>query len=69
MKFGFGQHGEEGDNRRSEREGREQSSPKSRHSHENHVNVHTECGRHGDDWLFGGWNIGGVVKRVLGKGD
>jgi hypothetical protein len=24
---------------------------KRRHSHEPKVNVYTECGRHGDDWL------------------
>ena len=25
-----------------------------------HVNLHTECGRHGDEWLFGGWSLMGV---------
>jgi hypothetical protein len=32
-----------------------------------HVNLHTECGRHGDEWLFGGWSLMGVVKGVLGR--
>jgi hypothetical protein len=36
-----------------------------RHSSSSHANVYTECGRHGDDWLFGG--ISDVVKTILGK--
>lgn len=38
-----------------------------RHSSSNHTNVYTECGRHGDDWLFGG--ISDVVKSVFGKNE
>jgi hypothetical protein len=30
---------------------------KKRHSSGHHVNVHTECGRHGDDWLFNGFSV------------
>jgi hypothetical protein len=36
-----------------------------RHSSSDHTNVYTECGRHGDDWLFGG--ISDAVKTILGK--
>lgn len=28
-------------------------------------NVYTSCGRHGDDWLFGGFSLGGTVKKIL----
>jgi len=38
-----------------------------RHSSSGHTNVYTECGRHGDDWLFGG--IGDKVRSVFGKGE
>jgi len=38
-----------------------------RHSHENHVNVYTECGRHSDDWLFGGFSVGNAVKKMWEK--
>ena len=38
---------------------------KRRHSHDpNRVNVYTECGRHSDDWLFGGWSVSGAVKKI-----
>jgi len=30
------------------------------------MNVHTECGRHSDDWLFGGFSVSEAVKK-LGK--
>ena len=36
-----------------------------RHSHEPKVNVYTECGRHGDDWLFGSFSVSDMVKRLL----
>ena len=72
MKFGFGRHAEDGD-QLQEGKGKETEKhdkaahehAKHHHYHETHVNVHTECGRHGDDWLFGGWSMGGVVKRVF----
>ena len=32
-----------------------------------HVNLHTECGRHGDEWLFGGWSLMGLVRGLLGR--
>lgn len=41
-------------------------SMKRRHSSETRMNVHTECGRHSDDWLFGGFSVSGAVKK-LGK--
>lgn len=41
-------------------------SMKRRHSSEARMNVHTECGRHSDDWLFGGFSVSEAVKK-LGK--
>lgn len=41
--------------------------PKRRHSHESHTNVYTECGRHSDDWLFGGISVMEAMKRVWGR--
>jgi hypothetical protein len=38
-----------------------------RHSHPNHNNIYTECGRHGDDWLFGGFSVTGAVKQMFEK--
>jgi len=40
---------------------------KRRHSHEPRMNVYTECGRHSDDWLFGGFSVAGVVKKFWEK--
>ncbi|KAE9380512.1 hypothetical protein N431DRAFT_432787 [Stipitochalara longipes BDJ] len=37
---------------------------KRRHSHESKVNNYTECGRHGDDWLFGGFSVSDSVKKL-----
>jgi len=37
-----------------------------RHSTEK-VNVYTECGRHGDEWLFGGFSLPDKVKRLWQK--
>jgi len=34
-----------------------------------HQNVHTECGRHSDDWLFGGFSITGSIKKMMDKKD
>lgn len=31
------------------------------------INVHTECGRHSDEWLFG--PMKGAFRRVLERGD
>jgi hypothetical protein len=36
-----------------------------RYSHEPKKNVYTECGRHSDEWLFGGWSD--KVKRLWEK--
>jgi hypothetical protein len=41
--------------------------PKRRHSSETRMNVHTECGRHSDDWLFGGFSVAGVKSLLWGK--
>lgn len=38
-----------------------------RHSLPSHANVYTECGRHGDDWLFGGFSVIEAVKRMFQK--
>jgi hypothetical protein len=38
-----------------------------RHSHPSHINIYTECGRHGDDWLFGGFSVIEAVKRIFEK--
>ncbi|KAE9364333.1 hypothetical protein N431DRAFT_431205 [Stipitochalara longipes BDJ] len=38
------------------------------HASPDHTNVHTECGRHGDDWLFGGWNLGQVFRGLIWGG-
>jgi hypothetical protein len=38
-----------------------------RHHDSAHVNAHSECGRHGDDWLFGGASVTESVKWLLGK--
>jgi len=41
---------------------------KRRHSsNDAHTNVYTECGRHSDDWLFGGFSVSGVVKKIWQK--
>ncbi|KAN0119894.1 hypothetical protein V8E51_002102 [Hyaloscypha variabilis] len=37
---------------------------KRRHSHESKINNYTECGRHGDDWLFGGFSVSESVKKL-----
>lgn len=42
-------------------------SPKRRYTDEARTNIHTECGRHSDDWLFGGFKIGAVMRRIWGK--
>lgn len=63
---------------RREREEEERNSQFSRDSNaepkrlsdirsESHLNAHSECGRHGDDWLFGGASLGDGVKWLLGK--
>jgi hypothetical protein len=44
--------------------GRSGDKTKRRHSHEPKVNGYTECGRHGDDWLFGGFSVSGSVKKL-----
>jgi len=41
---------------------------KRRFSNEGKINVHTECGRHGDEWLFGGFSVAGAVRKMLGEG-
>jgi hypothetical protein len=37
------------------------------HSHPDHTNVHTECGRHGDDWLFGGFSLVEVFRGLFSR--
>ncbi|KAH7346645.1 hypothetical protein BKA65DRAFT_502945 [Rhexocercosporidium sp. MPI-PUGE-AT-0058] len=44
------------------------SMPSRRHSHDPaKVNGYTTCGRHGDDWLFGGFSVSGAVKKLWEK--
>ncbi|KAI9056075.1 hypothetical protein LZ554_001004 [Drepanopeziza brunnea f. sp. 'monogermtubi'] len=42
--------------------------PSRRHSSHDpsKVNVYTECGSHGYDWLFGGFSVAGAVRKLLG---
>ncbi|KAF7950525.1 hypothetical protein EAE96_007807 [Botrytis aclada] len=40
---------------------------KRRHSSNEHANVYTECGRHSDDWLFGGFSVTDAVKKMWHK--
>ncbi|KAF4624622.1 hypothetical protein G7Y89_g13549 [Cudoniella acicularis] len=45
------------------------SQAKRRHSLEpSQVNVYLECGRHRDEWLFGGFSVTSAIKKVLGGG-
>lgn len=48
--------------------GRGDGSVKRRSSSEARMNVHTECGRHSDDWLFGGFSMANVVKMFWPSG-
>jgi len=48
-------------------EGEERGSITKRHSYHSHTNVYTECGRHSDDWLFGGFSVVETVKRMFKK--
>jgi len=41
---------------------------KRRHSNEGKTNVYTACGRHSDEWLFGGFSVAGVVRKMLNGG-
>lgn len=44
------------------------SKPSRRHSHgPAKVNGYTTCGRHSDDWLFGGFSVSGAVKKLWEK--
>ena len=69
MKFGSGTHAEEGDERCGGREERRLMQQNDRRRTEGttrrvsneHVNVYTECGRHSNQWLFGGWG------KILGE--
>lgn len=47
--------------------GRRKDTVKRRHSHESRMNVHTSCGRHSDDWLFGGFSVAEIVKKFWEK--
>jgi hypothetical protein len=37
------------------------------HARPEHANVHTECGRHGDDWLFGGLSLVNIFRGLIGR--
>ncbi|KAF7880745.1 uncharacterized protein EAF01_011910 [Botrytis porri] len=47
--------------------GEKKDGVKRRHSSNEHANVYTECGRHSDDWLFGGFSITDAVKKIWHK--
>ncbi|KAH8816315.1 hypothetical protein F5884DRAFT_852758 [Xylogone sp. PMI_703] len=32
-----------------------------------HVNIYTQCGRHSNEWLFGGLSFSGTVRRIWKK--
>jgi hypothetical protein len=53
------------DNVDDEEEDEEPPALTKRHSIPGSANVYTECGRHGDDWLFGG--ISDTVKSMFSK--
>jgi hypothetical protein len=36
-------------------------------THKENVNVYTECGRHSNDWLFGGFSVSDTVKKLWHK--
>jgi hypothetical protein len=38
-----------------------------RRSNDPKINVYTECGRHSDDWLFGGFSVSGTMKMLWDK--
>lgn len=40
---------------------------KRRHSSEPKINGYTACGRHSNDWLFGGFSVSGQVKKLWEK--
>jgi hypothetical protein len=50
-----------------EEEEEERARITKRHSHPSHINIYTECGRHGDDWLFGGFSVIEAVRRIFEK--
>ncbi|KAL2069559.1 hypothetical protein VTL71DRAFT_14238 [Oculimacula yallundae] len=52
----------------SSRPRRDEEQPSRRWSHDPaKVNGYTTCGRHGDDWLFGGFSVAGTVKKLWEK--
>ncbi|KAH7397765.1 hypothetical protein BKA64DRAFT_672780 [Cadophora sp. MPI-SDFR-AT-0126] len=56
------------DSHTSERRRSREKQPPRRHSHDpSKVNGYTTCGRHGDDWLFGGFSVSGAVKKIWEK--
>jgi len=61
--FGF-LKGSSGDKSPSLSRNEKLAKAKRRHSHESKINNYTECGRHGDDWLFGGFSVSDSVKKL-----
>ncbi|ESZ90113.1 hypothetical protein SBOR_9506 [Sclerotinia borealis F-4128] len=55
------------DEGRNRGKGEKKDSGKRRHSNNEHANVYTECGRHSDDWLFGGFSVSGAMKKIWQK--
>ncbi|KAF7854618.1 hypothetical protein EAF04_010426 [Stromatinia cepivora] len=52
---------------RNRGKGGKKDGVKRRHSANERANVYTECGRHSDDWLFGGFSVSGAVKKIWQK--
>lgn len=53
-KFGFARSGTS----------RSEDKTRRRRSNDPKINVYTECGRHSDDWLFGGFSVSGTMKML-----
>jgi hypothetical protein len=45
------------------RQGPDQGSTR-RHRHQPKMNLYTECGRHSDEWLFGGFSVSDAVRKI-----
>lgn len=37
------------------------------HSHKRNFNVYTECGRHSNEWLFGGFSLRKTAKKLWNR--
>jgi hypothetical protein len=60
LRFLKGGKGDKGDKSPSSSRSDKGDNARRRHSSNNY----TECGRHGDDWLFGGFSVSDSVKKL-----